>query len=102
MVTKVYIRPRWVGGNVGYRYDIEHEGMVVVERSRVPLCDAARFLHGVGKNGKVEVWRYGGSGPAMIAEIERYAMLTVSEGERDAPRFKKWVPYDQRVSSDVE
>jgi hypothetical protein len=99
-VVKVYMRPVWVGGNAGYRYDLEHDGRIVVERSKVPLCDAARWCAGEGKNGKVEVWRYGGSGPAMIAEIERYAALTVRETETVSPRFVKWRPFDRDVKSD--
>lgn len=94
MVTKVFMRPVWVGGSTGYRYDIEHEGEVVVRGSRVPLCDAARWCQGVGKNGLLEVWRYGGSGPAMKGEIQRYAGLTVRETKTIGPRFEKWVPFD--------
>ena len=102
MVTKVYIIPRWVGGNAGYRYDVEHDGVIVVRGSKVPLCDAARWCAGEGKNGKVEVWRYGGSGPAMIAEIERMASRTVRETETMSPRFVKWVPFERKVLDDVE
>jgi hypothetical protein len=99
MVTKVFIRPVWVGGNAGYRYNIEHEGRLVVERSKAPLCDAARWCDGEGKDGKVEVWRYGGSYPAMIGEIERYAALTVRETETVSPRFVKWRPFQHDVMS---
>ena len=90
MITRVYIRPVWIGGSTGYLYDIEHDGTVVAERSRTPLCDAARWAVGEGKDGKVEVWRYGGSGPAMVGEISRYAGLTVRETKTVSPRFEKW------------
>lgn len=97
MVTKVFIHPVWVGGKQGYRYDIEHDGRIVVSKSRVPFCDAARWCAGEGKDGILEMWRYGGSGPAMKGEIGRYAALTVRETGREAPRFQKWKPFEREM-----
>ena len=97
MAVKVFMRPVWVGGASGYRYDVELDGEVIVRRSRVPALDAARWLRGAGKDGVLEVWRYGGSGPCMIAEISRAACRTVVESERHGPRFGKWQAFDAEV-----
>ena len=94
-VTTVVMRPVWVGGNVGYRYDMLLDGQVIVERSRVPVSDAARWCAGKGKDGILEVVRYGGSGVAMRGEISRMARWTVDERERSGPTFKKWRPFDR-------
>lgn len=101
MAVRVYMIPRWVGGSVGYRYDIEHEGEIVVQGSRVPLCDAARWCQGFGKDGILEVWRYGGSYPAMKGEISRYASKTVRETETASPRFVKWAPFEWNVTEEA-
>ena len=95
--TRVYIRPVWVGGSSGYRYDVEHEGRVVVARSRVPSSDASRWCAGEGKDGILEVWRYGGSGPCMVAEIGHAATRTVTESERQGPKWTRWVPFEKGV-----
>ena len=92
-VTRVYIRPIWTAA--GYRYDVELDGQVIVARSRVPSSDAARWCAGQGKDGVLEVWRYGGSGPSMKGEISRLAQRTVTEGERQSPTFVKWRPIDK-------
>lgn len=95
-VHRFDMRPVRIGAG-GYRYDLYHDGVLVVEKSRVPLCDAARWCCGSGKDGIVEVWRYGGSYPAMTGKIERYASLTVSETETLSPRFVKWHPFNREV-----
>lgn len=56
-VHRIEMRPVWAGGRAGYRYDLFHEGLLVVERTSQPLCDAARWLQDGGKDGKVELWR---------------------------------------------
>lgn len=99
MVTKVFIHP--VRTASGYRYDIEHDGQIVVSRSRVPFCDAARWCAWVGKDGILEMWRYGGSYPAMKGEIGRYAGLTVRETDRVSPRFVKWRPFEREPDDDA-
>lgn len=96
--TRVYIVPAWKGGSSGYRYDIELDGKVVVAGSRAPLGDAARWCAGAGVDGVVEVWRYGGSAPALRAPVANAAQLTTKEGERDGPRFIKWKPFQFMVS----
>ena len=101
MMVKVFIHPVWVGGSQGYRYDIEHDGRIVIAKSRVPFCDAARWCAGEGKDGILEVWRYGGSGPAMKGEISRYASKTVRETETVSPRFVKWVPFERNVTEEA-
>ena len=93
--TVVYMRPVWVGGNAGYRYEVTFEGRVIVERSRVPALDAARWCAGEGKDGILEVWRDGGSGAALKGELSRMARWTVDEGERSGPTFKRWRPFDR-------
>ena len=94
-MVKMFMRPVWVGGASGYRYDVEFDGQVVVSRSRVPVLDAARWCAGQGKDGILEVWRYGGSGPCMIAEIGKAATRTILENERHGPRFVKWHPFER-------
>lgn len=94
-VHRIYMQPVWIGGRSGYRYDLFHDDFdaPIVERSRSPLGDAARWCAVEGKNGKVEVWRYGGSAPAMMAEISLAAALTVSETDQHGPRVVKWKPF---------
>jgi hypothetical protein len=88
---KVTIEPVWTKS--GYRYDIYHEGVLIVPKSKAPAGDASRWCAGVGKFGKLEVYRRGDSFPSMTAEIEHTAARTVRETETDGPRFVKWQPY---------
>jgi hypothetical protein len=92
MIVKVEIRPVWTKG--GYRYDIWHEGALIVPRSKAPAGDAARWCAGVGKFGKLEVWRPDATSPALLAEIEHSRTRTVMENEKAGPRFIKWRPYE--------
>jgi hypothetical protein len=92
MTIRVDMVSVWTKG--GYRYDVFLGEEKIVERSRVPSCDACRVLAGRGLDGKVEVWRRGSSYPAMIADIERTGNMTVSENEKVSPRFSKWKPFE--------
>lgn len=88
-VHKIEMRPVWSGGRAGYRYDLYQDGALIVSRTSQPLCDAARWLQDAGKDGKVELWRPGSSGPCLIAEISRYAPLFLSEPGIGPMRYRK-------------
>jgi hypothetical protein len=92
MNHRIDMRPVWAGGRAGYRYDLSYDGRLVVERTSQPLCDAARWLQDAGKDGKVELWRYGGSGPCLTSEISRYAPLFLSEPNIGPMRYRKRQP----------
>jgi hypothetical protein len=90
MTTRVFIECV-AYGQAGARYQVTTEtGRVLVAGSRVPAFDAARALLAEGVTGRLEVWRPGGSHPAMILDIERAAGLTVAESERHGPRIARW------------
>ena len=54
--------------------------------------DACRALLVLGITGKLEVWRPGKAWLDMQLEIERAALLTVEDGDRQTPRFVRWRP----------
>lgn len=99
-VHRIEMRPAWVGGKHGYKYDLAYEGVVVVERSSQPLCDAARFLIGRGKDGKVELARPGGL-PCLSGEISRYAVRKLVEPDRGQLHYQKWSPFDAATRAEV-
>lgn len=101
-VHSLVMHPVWVGGTSGYRYDVYRDGVLVVEKSRNPLCDAARFLSDSGHTGTVELSRVDNPVVAMRGSIERFSSLMVSEGDRHSPVFRKWKPFPSGDASASE
>jgi hypothetical protein len=89
----IEMRPVWTGGKAGYRYDLHHDGALIVSRTSQPLCDAARFLSGLGKGGKVVLHRPGAP-PCLRGEISRYALRNLVEPDKGAMHYQKWKPFD--------
>lgn len=84
----------------GYRYCVrDTDGSVMIERSRVPLHDAARRLAGDGKFGKLVMARYPDSSPCLHGDILRLSKQTIMENEKHGPRVTKFYEFD-RVSPD--
>jgi hypothetical protein len=89
----IEMRPVWAGGKAGYRYDLHHDGVLIASRTAQPPCDAARFLSGLGKGGKVALHRPGGP-PCLFGEISRYAMRNLAESDKGGLHYQKWKPFD--------
>lgn len=77
----------------GDRYNVFHNGDLLLENCREPLHDGARALLtlGAGLDDTI-VMRHDGA-VAMRGRLGWCAGHTVSEGQSSGPRFVKWVPY---------
>ena len=85
-------------GTRGRRYDVQFEGKVVVTGTLMPLLDGCRALAGLGLGGPVELWDSERSYPRLLSTVAAGSLLSVTEGERSAPRFIPWRPFDGAVS----
>lgn len=93
-VHRVTMTPRWVGGVAGYRYDVHYGGDCVVEGSKSPFTDAARWLSESGRTGVVELSRSNSpDSVCMRGDIARFSSLVAREGSSSSPRFVKWTPF---------
>jgi hypothetical protein len=95
---RIIIEPASLGER-GHRYRVTYDGRTLIESSRVPALDACRALLALGITGKLEVWRSGKAWPDMQLEIERGALLTVEESDRQAPRFVRWKPREDALAN---
>ena len=77
----------------GQRYRVYHDGAVLIESCREPLCDAARALVSKGVTGRVQMRRLGKQQIDMEGLIAVLATQTVTEGQTAAPRFADWSPH---------
>lgn len=77
----------------GPRYRVWHDGEVLVESCREPLCSAARALVERSVTGRLQMRRKGSEQIDMEGLIAVLATLTVSEGQQSGPRFARWSEY---------
>jgi len=77
-------------GDRGQRYRVTYLGGVLLESTRNPEFDPCRALLAQGVTGYLEVWRIGRSAPDAKLDIERGAMLTTEEGDRQTLRVVGW------------
>lgn len=77
----------------GARYRVWHDGSVLVESAREPLCSGARALVDKGVTGRVQMRRRGSDQIDIEGLIAVLAAKTVSEGQDASVRFAKWSPY---------
>jgi hypothetical protein len=78
-----------------YLYNVIFKGETIVSNSRVPECDAARFLLAKGITGQLTMLDSKTGKPRTSIDIEKAAKLTVLENERSSPRFVKWSPWPE-------
>lgn len=97
---RVVILPVWIGGSTGYVYDVYMKDELIVSRSKVPSCDAARYLQGQGLGGMLEVYRWGKDSPDMTGKIGVLAIKTVAESAKGPLRFMKWSPFNKPGEGD--
>src|SRR5262245_9170867 len=88
-------------GHRGQLYRVHYAGAVLVESSRNPEFDGARALAAKGITGRLEVWRRGGTYPAMALDIERAARLTVKEDDKGGLRFVRWQPHPEQAGENA-
>lgn len=79
--------------STGQRYRVFHDGKVLVESCREPLCSGARALVEKGVTGRVQMRRVGRQQIDMEGLIAVLATKTVTEGQVATPRFAKWSPH---------
>lgn len=102
MTTRVFIaRTRITADGARYRVTREN-GDTLIESSRNPEFDACRALLAEGITGILEIWRYGKSHCDMRLDIEKGALMTVSETNDGGLAFRKWRPFQAEVPSDTE
>jgi len=90
---RIYIsKPRY--GNRGGIYGVHLGGVdgdPIISSTIEPLCDAARVLHARGHRGRLEMWDATTSYPRMAGDIVKLSRLTVAEGDRQSPVFRRYV-----------
>lgn len=78
----------------GARYRVWHDGLILIESAREPLCSGARALVEKGVTGRVQMRRLGSEQIDMEGLIAVLAAKTVGEGQEASVRFAKWSPYE--------
>ncbi len=76
----------------GSRYRVWHDGQVLIQSCREPLCDAARKLVEKGVTGRLDMCGMDGA-VRLSGLIAVLATRTVTEGQDTSPRFAKWSPH---------
>jgi hypothetical protein len=74
-----------------YAYDVLLDGEVIVSNSRDPECDLARALIARNIKGIVTVLDGRTGTPRTRVNIEKAAMLRVTEEDRDGLRYRKYI-----------
>jgi hypothetical protein len=64
-----------------------------------PEFEACRALLARGITGKLEIWRLGGTYPALILDVEKAAKLTVEESDTVSVRIVPWKPFAMGAGS---
>jgi hypothetical protein len=97
MTTTIIVAP--IAGRAGY-YTARCDGRLLC-RSRQPLLDGARELLASGFSAEAAiVMRHAGSQiEALRSTVGAAARLTVAEGDRGAPRFRRWKAMPLREGS---
>ena len=72
-----------------YLYDVTFDGEVIVTRSRVPECDAARVLLDRGVTGSLAILDADTGKHRTTVNIEAAAKLTVSESRRQSRKVRQ-------------
>lgn len=78
-------------------YQVTYNAAVLLDRTRLPLLDAARRLREAGLTGRLEMYRVAGRAPVMIADIEAASLLTIAENGPHSARFTRYQPFDETV-----
>ena len=89
---KAELFPVWRGGKAGYLYNVTLDGELVLERSRDPECDLARFLLSRGIAGKVTMHDGKTGKPRTIVDIGKASKVYADD---NAMRFRPWRPFDR-------
>jgi hypothetical protein len=82
-----------------YAYDVLLDGEVIVSNSRDPECDLARALLARSIKGIVTVLDGRKGTPRTRVNIEKAAMLRVTEENRDGLRYRKYLEHPDTGSS---
>lgn len=64
---------------------------VIVDSSRQPLLDAARYFKARGMTGTLEMWDDRRPYPRMSGDIDKLAGLTIKERDRSGLRVERWI-----------
>lgn len=97
---EIEIEPAHITGT-GQRYRVFHEGEIIIDSAREPLCESARFFAGAGIfEGEILMRRRGREQIDMSGNILSLIGLTVSEGQASPPRFAAWVPFDRDIEAE--
>lgn len=89
---KIIITPKGIGSK-GHVYAVSFDGTEIITKTHNPELNACRWLIAHGYHGRMEVWDTVRPYPRMIIkDIERAAGLTISESDKQTPRFVKYRP----------
>ena len=90
MTTRLILHPRLT--RCGYRYDVEHEGLLIVVGSGDPEHDAARALLALGITGKAETIDANNGKPRMRFDIAAFAKTRTVERRGGGLSVEPWQP----------
>ena len=94
--TRIIIQATSIRGDRRQRYRVRFQDAVLIEETWCPEFEACRLLFARGFTGKLEVWRTTLPYACMTMDIEKAALLTVSDTASAGPRLVKWVPLPER------
>lgn len=82
--------------SAGYRYEVRDRetGQVWIEKSKSPICDAARLLHSLGAADEdmIETYRTGSPARHVFGSVGYFRKRTAREDEKKGPAFVAYRP----------
>jgi hypothetical protein len=81
-------------GARGVSYRVDFNDQILIDKTLKPSFDACRALVEVGHTGPAEMWGWD-QHLMTFRDIEKAALLTVSEGEMHGPRIVKYTPFNK-------
>ena len=88
--------------STGYRYEVRDRetGQVWIEKTKHPICDAARLLHSLGAadDDRIETYRTGSPARHVFGTIGFFRKRTTREDEKLGPRFVAYCPRPSTAS----
>lgn len=80
----------------GQRYEVWHDGAVILKSTKNPFNDGARAILALGGAEPDDILvqvDHVTRRPRMSGRLSSVAATTISEGDTHGPRMVKWVPY---------
>lgn len=98
---EIEVEPSHMTGG-GQRWKVFHDGAVIIESSKDPESDAARFLFEAGADldDRLIVRHRGNPTISFDVRLGAFAGTATSEGSSGGPRRVPWTPYSGPVTEE--